>query len=156
MDYIDVAQNFSIIRRRTQAFVVEACNDMHLTYSEFVLLLRLYDNEGCSQDEMGKILYWDKAVITRVIKILEEKKLIFRKIGKRDRRVKLMYLTGLGWELEERVKGIVKKLLSFLTEDMGEEKVKILMAGFAEIAEKLGKADFKEVCNTEGGTAVEQ
>ena len=42
MDYLDIAHCFGVIRRRSQAFVVEACEKLHLTYSEYALLLKLY------------------------------------------------------------------------------------------------------------------
>ena len=78
MDYLDIAHCFGVIRRRSQAFVVEACEKLHLTYSEYALLLKLYDAEGCSQDDMAGMLYLDKAVVTRVIKTLEGKGFIYR------------------------------------------------------------------------------
>jgi hypothetical protein len=72
MDYYNASINFGIIRRRVQSLVVEATMDLGLTYSEFSLMLMLYDKEGCSQDDMTSSLHVDKAAITRVIKILEK------------------------------------------------------------------------------------
>lgn len=151
MDYIDVAQSFSVVRRRTQALVVEACSDLQLTYSEYVLLLRLYDNEGCSQDQMGRDLFLDKAVITRVIKLLEKKELIYRRSSDRDKRIKLLYLTEKGRGLEDYIKGIVRQLVSFLAKDMEEERVKILMEGFRELAEKMSNTIYEDVYPAKGG-----
>lgn len=151
MDYIDVAQSFSVVRRRTQALVVEACSDLQLTYSEYVLLLRLYDNEGCSQEVMGRDLFLDKAVITRVIKLLEKKDMIYRVSSDKDRRIKLLYLTEKGRSLESYIKGIVQQLISFLAKDMEPEKVKILMEGFSELAEKMSNASYTDVYGKKEG-----
>lgn len=145
MDYIDAALSFSVVRRRTQALVVEACSDLKMTYSEFVLLLRLYDNEGCSQDKMGRDLYLDKAVITRVIKLLEQKELIYRKSGDRDRRTKLLYLTEKGKKLENHIKGIIHKLIYYLADGMDVRQVAILMKGFNDIAEKMSQATYNDI-----------
>ena len=35
-DYVNIGRWFSILHRRSQLFVVEACQDLHLTYSEYV------------------------------------------------------------------------------------------------------------------------
>ena len=64
MDYIDIAQCFGIVRRRAQSLIVEACSDLDLTYSEFVLLLKLYDNENCSQDDMANFLDNERGIVS--------------------------------------------------------------------------------------------
>lgn len=145
MDYIDAAQSFSIVRRRTQALVVEACSDLQLTYSEYVLLLRLYDNEGCSQDKMGRDLFLDKAVITRVIKLLEKKEMIYRVSSPTDKRIKMLYLTEKGRSLENYIKGIVRDLISYLAKDMRADRVQILMEGFSELAEKMSNVSYEDI-----------
>lgn len=145
MDYIGAAQSFSIVRRRTQALVVEACSDLQLTYSEYVLLLRLYDNEGCSQDKMGRDLFLDKAVITRVIKLLEKKEMIYRVSSPTDKRIKMLYLTEKGRSLENYIKGIVRDLISYLAKDMRADRVQILMEGFSELAEKMSNVSYEDI-----------
>ena len=48
-EYINIGRWFSVLHRRSQIFVVEACEKLHLTYSEYVMLLRIYDHEGARQ-----------------------------------------------------------------------------------------------------------
>ena len=50
-EYINIGRWFSVLHRRSQIFVVEACEKLHLTYSEYVMLLRIYDHEGARQDD---------------------------------------------------------------------------------------------------------
>ena len=76
MELYDFANYFSVIRRRSQALLVEACSEYKLNYSEFALLLKLYDMEGCSQDAMVEVLSIDKAAVTRILKSLEEMDLV--------------------------------------------------------------------------------
>ena len=56
-EYINIGRWFSVLHRRSQIFVVEACEKLHLTYSEYVMLLRIYDHEGARQDELAAMLY---------------------------------------------------------------------------------------------------
>lgn len=72
-EYINIGRWFSVLHRRSQIFVVEACEKLHLTYSEYVMLLRIYDHEGARQDELAAMLYLDKAVVTRTMTMLEKK-----------------------------------------------------------------------------------
>ena len=52
-EYINIGRWFSILHRRSQIFVVEASARLNLTYSENVMLLRIFDHEGARQDELA-------------------------------------------------------------------------------------------------------
>ena len=95
-EYINIGRWFSVLHRRSQIFVVEACEKLHLTYSEYVMLLRIYDHEGARQDELAAMLYLDKAVVTRTMTMLEKKGLVYREQDARDKRAKHVYLTDYG------------------------------------------------------------
>ena len=145
MDYLDIAHCFGVIRRRSQAFVVEACEKLHLTYSEYALLLKLYDAEGCSQDDMAGMLYLDKAVVTRVIKTLEGKGFIYREQDDKDRRMKRLYVTEFGKTQEEFIKNIIKRLVDYMASQMPVDEVQSLMTGFQALADKMSRADLHRI-----------
>ena len=65
MDYVNIGRWFTILNRRSQLFVTQCCKDLNITYSEYVLLIRIYDAEGLSQEELASVLFLDKAVVTR-------------------------------------------------------------------------------------------
>lgn len=50
-----------------------------------MLLIRIYDAEGLSQEELAGVLYLDKAVVTRSLTLLEQKGLIRRDARMRSR-----------------------------------------------------------------------
>ena len=145
MDYLDIAHCFGVIRRRSQAFVVEACEKLHLTYSEYALLLKLYDAEGCSQDDMAGMLYLDKAVVTRVIKTLEGKGFIYREQDDKDRRMKRLYVTEFGKTQEEFIKNIIKRLVDYMASQMPVYELQSLMTGFQDLADKMSRADLHRI-----------
>ena len=101
MDYLNVARCFAILHRRSQNFLVEACQKLGLTYSEYVLFMRVFENEGTSQEDLAALLFVDKAVVTRTMKLLEEKNLIYREKDAVDRRMKRIYLTEFGRSQQE-------------------------------------------------------
>lgn len=54
-DYVNVGRFwFSILHRRSQLFVVEACQELNLTFSEYIMLIRIFDNEGSQTGRTGQ------------------------------------------------------------------------------------------------------
>ncbi|ORT98880.1 Transcriptional regulator, MarR family [Anaerovibrio sp. JC8] len=153
MDYHNTSINFGIIRRRVQSLVVEASMDLGLTYAEFSLLLVLYDKEGCSQDDMTNFLHVDKAAVTRVIKILEKKELLYRKQDEVDRRMKRLFLTEKGKELESTIRDIVKKIMDYVAEGFSEADAAFMVKGLDVLAARLGAADYESVFGKKGSGA---
>ena len=150
MDYYNASVNFGIIRRRVQSLVVEATMDLGLTYSEFSLMLMLYDKEGCSQDDMTSSLHVDKAAITRVIKILEKKGMLYRKRDEVDHRLKRLFLTEEGKKLEPVIKDIVKKIMDYVAGGFSEAEGEFMIKGINIMATRLGVADFEAVFGKKG------
>ena len=144
-DYVNVGRWFSILHRRSQLFVVEACQKLNLTFSEYIMLIRIFDNEGAKQDELASMLYLDKAVVTRVIKTLEEKGFVYREQDARDRRMKRVYITAYGKSQEEFIKNIIKRLVTYMEAQMPPDEVQSLMRGFQDLADKMSKTDLHQI-----------
>ena len=140
-DYVNVGRWFSILHRRSQLFIVEACQELDLTFSEYSMLVRIFDHEGAKQDELASMLYLDKAVVTRTVNLLQEKGFIYRKPDERDRRVRHIYLTDHGREQHQFLRNIIQGWVDYLVADMKDEEVKALFRGFGELVERACAAD---------------
>ena len=140
-DYVNVGRWFSILHRRSQLFVVEACQGLNLTFSEYIMLIRIFDNEGAKQDELASMLYLDKAVVTRTVNLLQEKGLIYREQDENDRRVRHIYLTDHGREQHHFLRNIIQGWVDYLVADMKEEEVRVLFNGFGRLVERACTAD---------------
>ena len=145
MELYDFANYFSVIRRRSQALLVEACSEYKLNYSEFALLLKLYDMEGCSQDAMVEVLSIDKAAVTRMLKSLEEMDLVYRRIDTEDRRIKRIFLTDSGKSMEEKIRNILTKMVTFVVEDIPKDKVVEVMGMIHDASQKLVNAEYEDI-----------
>ena len=145
MELYDFANYFSVIRRRSQALLVEACSEYKLNYSEFALLLKLYDMEGCSQDAMVEVLSIDKAAVTRILKSLEEMDLVYRRIDTEDRRIKRIFLTDSGKSMEEKIRNILTKMVIFVVEDIPKDKVVEVMGMIHDASQKLVNAEYEDI-----------
>ena len=145
MELYDFANYFSVIRRRSQALLVEACSEYKLNYSEFALLLKLYDMEGCSQDAIVEVLSIDKAAVTRILKSLEEMDLVYRRIDTEDRRIKRIFLTDSGKSMEEKIRNILTKMVTFVVEDIPKDKVVEVMGMIHDASQKLVNAEYEDI-----------
>lgn len=134
MDVINIGRWFTILNRRSQTFVTQCCKDMGLSYSEYVLLIRIYDAEGLSQEELARVLYLDKAVVTRALTLLEQKGLIRREVDSRDRRVRRVYLTEYARTQKAFFQGIIRAWIGYLAAGMDEAEVGVTIQGFHDAA----------------------
>ena len=91
-EYLRVHRWFSILYYRSQNFISEACKPLNLTYSEYTVLMNLYDNEGMNQDELSNSLMLDKTAVARTVAQLEAKGFLYRTPDAHDRRQKRLYL----------------------------------------------------------------
>ena len=145
MDDLDAARIFSVLNRRSQSYVVAACAKLDITYSEYILLIRIYESEGLSQDDLSAMLYVDKAFVTRVVKLLEAKNLIRREKDSVDRRVKRIFLTEYGRTQHEFLLDVLYRWTEYLVEGLDKRIFADTLKGLEHLANRSIEADFQEV-----------
>ena len=145
MDYVNIGRWFTILHRRSQLFVTQCCKDVGLSFSEYVLLIRIYDAEGLSQEELASVLYLDKAVVTRSLALLEQKGLVRREVDGRDRRVRRVYPTEYARTQEAFFQGIIRAWVQYLAAGMNPDEVGTTIQGFHDAAMRACEADFAEL-----------
>ena len=141
-DYVNLGRWFSVVHRRSQLFVTAACERLQLTYSEYVLLIRIFDHEGVRQDELAAMLYLDKAVVTRTINLLQAKDLIHREQDPVDKRVRHIYLTEHGKEQHIYLRNIIQCWVDYLIKDMPREQVEAMVDGFRTLVTRACAAEY--------------
>jgi len=72
-----------------------------MTPEQYGILVLLLEAEGCSQKEIGDVLFKDKPNISRMLDALERKRLILRQAT--DRRRYAIFLTEEGRKLAEEI-----------------------------------------------------
>jgi DNA-binding MarR family transcriptional regulator len=80
-----------------------------VTPEQCAILTLLREEEGLSQKEIGNVLFKDKPNISRMLDILERKKLILRQAT--DRRKYSIFLTEEGKQLIDRVQPLKQQLV---------------------------------------------
>lgn len=144
-DYVNAARWFSILYRRSQQYFVEACQRMGLTFSEFTVLMRVHSTPGVKQDDLAKVLFLDKAVVTRTINALEQKGFIVRSQDKLDKRVKHVYLSVEAESYYPFLHNVLRNWMDYLCEGMTERDLDKMNKLFQKLTDRACEANLPEL-----------
>ena len=75
----------------------------HLTYTQYITMLVLWEKESITFKELGQKLHLDSGTMTPVVKKLEQMNLIQKYRTKEDDRVVMVELTEQGRSLKEEI-----------------------------------------------------
>ena len=91
-----------------------------LTYTQYIVLLVLWEADTISVRDLGKRLYLDSGTLTPVLKTMEKCGYITRRRSMEDERLLMISLTQAGMELREKALSIPEALSGCLTLDASE------------------------------------
>ena len=81
-----------------------------LTYTQYIVLMVLWEKETVTAGELGKILHLDAGTLTPLLKHLEKDGYVTRQRSKEDERITNISITKKGNALKEKCKNIPLKL----------------------------------------------
>lgn len=82
----------------------------NITYTQYLVLMVLWENNGVSVSELGEKLYLDSGTLTPVLKKMESSELLKRERSNKDERSVIVTLTPQGKTLKKRLKDIPNKM----------------------------------------------
>ncbi len=85
-------------------------DELHLTYTQYIVMMVFWEEKEISVKELGKKLFLDSGTLTPVLKCLESKGLISRSRSQKDERVLIAKITDKGTKLRERAKTVPEKV----------------------------------------------
>jgi DNA-binding MarR family transcriptional regulator len=94
-----------------------------VTPYQWVVLYRLWEQEGLTQAEIAERTIKDKPTITRMVDVLEKKGLVVRRNDENDRRVYKIYLTEEGKMLEQELVPVVEAHIAKALQGIAPDKV---------------------------------
>ena len=81
-----------------------------LTYTQYIVLLALYEEDGITTSKLGQRVYLDSGTLSPLLDKLEARGILKRKKGKGDHREKHVYLTEEGILLKEKIIDVPSKI----------------------------------------------
>lgn len=94
--------------------------ELNLTYTQYLIMLVLWERGSIGFKELGKLLFLDSGTLTPVSRSLEKKGLIERFREKSDERRAGLLLKPKGAELKERAKKVPSKMLACMNMSLEE------------------------------------
>ena len=83
-----------------------------LTYTQYVVLMALWEHESLNVGQLGEILHLDAGTLTPLLKRLEKAGYVTRERSKKDERITIISITPEGDTLKEQCRDIPLKMSS--------------------------------------------
>ena len=114
-----------------------------LTYTQYIVLLVLWERDGISVSEIGERLMLDNGTLSPLLKKMEQAGYVERRRCREDDRVVEITLTEKGRALQEQAKDIPQKVADCV--DLPAEKAQQLYALLYELLENQGYEKTKHI-----------
>ena len=115
-----------------------------ITTSIGFVLLNIDINEGTPATKIAPLLGLEARSLTRMLKGLEEKKLIYKMPDEKDKRSVRIFLTEKGKEKRDISRDVVKRFNFFIHENIPQEKLDV----FFEVIDNINNLiDSKQIYN---------
>ena len=112
--------------------------DLNLTYTQYLVMMVLWETDPITEKEMGKRLHLDSGTLTPVLKSLEAKGYIVRSRSKEDERVVCVVLTDEGNALKKKAAHIPAGIRE--TVPLSDEETAVLRSLLQKILDGAEKA----------------
>ena len=96
--------------RKVTALYTPFLTELNLTYTQYLVLLVLWEQDGIPVSEICRRLHLDNGTVSPLLKELEKEGLVEKSRSPEDERVVLITLTDTGRALQERAKEIPGKV----------------------------------------------
>lgn len=126
--------------RKIVAAYAPFLKEIHLTYTQYVTMMVLWEKREISVKDLGATLYLDSGTLTPLLKKLEKEGLVVRRRSHEDERIVIVDLSEKGEALKEKAKKIPCQMAGLLTEKgtfLSAEEVEKLKSVLYEIIERL-------------------
>ena len=94
--------------------------EMDLTYTQYIVMMVLWERQSVSVKEMGEALYLDSGTLTPLLKKMEAKGLLTRRRSAEDERSLIVSLTEQGLALREQAIEVPYKMAKCVKLDREE------------------------------------
>lgn len=118
-----IVSDNNLLLENQLSFIMYACSketikryksylkDFDLTYTQYIAMLVLWNEDNIMVSELGKKLYLDSGTVTPILKKLESKGLVERIRDITDERNVFIKTTKVGKQLKEKIRNIPEKIL---------------------------------------------
>lgn len=108
-----------------------------VTPEQWAVLIRLWERDGRSQSDLSDCTFRDRPTMSRILDVLEERGILQRRVDRADGRVRLVFLTRKGRELERKLVPVAKAIVERMTAGIDEKALVSTRATLRRMFENL-------------------
>jgi len=119
-------------------------NDLDLTKEQMIVLKKLHDHDGISQNELALLIFRNKSSLTRLLSKMEKKNYIIRLQSKEDKRINNVFLTELGKMTFKKTRPVIKHIIDKMEQNVSPSEkqqiiktLKIIQSNFVSNVEHI-------------------
>lgn len=125
------------IGRNRHYYVGRKLEKFNIGRGEYKILIELYIQEGCCQDDIVNILGIDKFEASKAVKALIEKGYVYKEKDKLDKRRHKLYLTDLGKSIKEEFVSVLFSTVKIMSEGISKEEQEQVLNTLIKMAENM-------------------
>src|SRR3982751_138645 len=110
---------------------------IELTPEQWMILVRLWEREGRSQNDLCDSTFRDRPTMSRILDGMERRKLIVRRTDPSDKRSRLVYLAPAGQSLEKQLVPVARKIVTRALRGVSREDLHTTRQTLRRIFENL-------------------
>lgn len=110
-------------------YMVEKFKEHHLdlTREQFILLMKLHEQDGRIQNDLAMITERNKASLTRLINTMEKKNLVARIPSKTDKRINCIHLTKHGRKTFKMTRPIINQITKEIQKGIRKDEIQTVI-----------------------------
>lgn len=137
MNMVKESLSFKLLKvcKQMRASAKVQFGETGITQDNYLTMHYIFENPGITQAELADINQKDRNVIGKLIDKLEEKKLVRRERGTKDRRSFRLYLTDAGSKAVSKYWTIVDKIETKRIQRLSPEEQQMFLALLAKITD---------------------
>jgi MarR family transcriptional regulator, organic hydroperoxide resistance regulator len=89
-----------------------------ITPEQWTVLIRLWEQEGYTQNELTKLTFRDKPTMSRILDSMEKRGLVERRVAPEDARARVIHLTRRGKNLRVKLVPIAEEIVERMTRNI--------------------------------------
>lgn len=133
-DKLSIGNSISIFYRIGSSFLSQKYDKYNIGFGQYQFLLKLYLEDGLSQEELTKKVYVDKATTARSISKLSENGYVTVNIDESDKRIHRVYLTDYAKSIKNEILQIATEWEEKLLNSLDTKEIEQLYEIFDKIA----------------------
>ncbi len=120
-----LGKTVKIVEYHLQEMFKEA--NLDLTKEQVIVLKKLHDNDGLSQNELAFLMLRNKSSLTRLLVKMEKKSYIIRKQSQIDKRINEVCLTQKGRDTFILAKPVIKRMMIKMEQNITDSEKKLII-----------------------------